>query len=218
MNSTTHLLLDRSAAADQEPLETTIALGKTGAGKTTTLNAVTGLAWPTDPVVACTMQPTVAVLRRGEYPMLNRPAHRMVDLPGIGESVTADQTYLPMYQEWAARADRVLYIIQADTRTYKQDQIILTRIAPLLKRGARFTLAVNQVDRMAGWDAPGHQWVTPTTEQLRHLTERLDDVFEAFGEVLGKATSFHKSDVIPYAAARGWGLDRVRRLFFHVEG
>src|SRR5579871_6020839 len=110
------------------PPFTTVVLAKTGAGKTTTLNRLTGLDWATDPVVACTTRPAEVTLTRAAHPRLNRPAHRLIDLPGLGESREADRKYLPWYREWAGRADRVLYLIQADTRAYKQDQIMLSAL------------------------------------------------------------------------------------------
>ena len=150
-----------------EPPHTTIVLGKTGVGKSTTLNALGSCRLATDPVLACTTAPAVIELCREALADLNRDRHHLVDLPGTGESIQADLRYRLHYEHWARRAHRVLYITQADTRAYKQDQLFLARLVPLFDPGVHFVLAVNQVDRLHCDEMPDpdRPWTEPTPSQ-----------------------------------------------------
>lgn len=197
---------------------TTVLFGKTGAGKTSTVRGLFGWDWPTDPVVACTREPTIGLLERRQHPGLTQPIHQVVDLPGLGESLQADLHYLPLYQHWVRSANLLLWIIQADTRAYKRDQVILGRLRPLFRPGLRFKLGLNQVDRLGvdeGEDGFDPVAGRPSEHQLRYLQDKIEDLFELFSAVLGPGVAFCRSDIIPYTATSGWGLNELRRLFFH---
>jgi predicted GTPase len=88
---------------------------------------LSGLTWPIDPVVACTATLSTALLVRDEYLQRNRPMRRLVDLPGIGESLEADSRHLPACEHRTAQADRILYVIKADTRSFTEDPRILAQ-------------------------------------------------------------------------------------------
>ena len=69
---------------------TVVFFGKTGAGKSTTLNKLFGLELDTDHAVACTKEPKAIILSRSEHQYLPLEQIRVVDMPGIGKSLEAE--------------------------------------------------------------------------------------------------------------------------------
>lgn len=203
----------RSARQDFTPLSVAnlVVFGKCGAGKSTTLNQLFGLDFTTDDAVACTTNPNSRML-------LERV--RIVDLPGIGESLAADEQYWPFYTKWVPRADHLLWITQADTRAYKRDEIFLMRLKPLFKPTLRLTIGLNRVDCL-GVDegCPGFDGNTKqlSEAQLQHLPVKIQDVFSIFQDALDGCLPFSHEDIVPYSATSGWGMQRLRQRFFVEE-
>lgn len=110
-----HSVRDVVAAEQSKPLSAAI-LGQTGSGKSSLTNAIFGTNFAVDDVKPCTKAPQA---HRG-FDAAGNPI-LFWDLPGIGESLEADQEYLKMYTEHAAACDVVLWAFQADTRTMTLD-------------------------------------------------------------------------------------------------
>src|SRR5215467_8426142 len=74
----------------QEPLKVSV-MGQTGVGKSSLINALFGTDLPTDPVRPGTTQ---IMMHR----VKGKKGQEVIfyDLPGLGESNQADQTWLPM--------------------------------------------------------------------------------------------------------------------------
>ena len=104
-----------------KPLTVAI-LGQTGVGKTSLINSLFGTDFATDAVRPCTMELQKHTVR-------NRKGHELhfVDLPGIGESSSADARYMEQYREVAASSDVVIWALHADMRsvTFDVDNIRL---------------------------------------------------------------------------------------------
>lgn len=200
-------------------VETALVFGKTGVGKTTTLNALFGFRWRTDHAVACTDRPTVRLITHQEYPRLLKPV-QVVDLPGIGESLAKDEEYWPFYAEWIPRADRLLWITQADTRAYKRDELFLSRLMGMFKPTMRLTIGLNKADCLGveeGCDGFDHSRRQLSNAQTSQLPAKLDDVFSLFARTLDGCLEFGAEDIVPYSASSGWGIAGLRQLFFTEE-
>jgi hypothetical protein len=191
---------------------TVVFFGKTGAGKSSTLNKMFGLELNTDAAIACTKIPEPIVVSRSTHKNLPLEQIRVVDMPGIGESVEADKVYTPFYEKWIPLADSLVWVTQADTRAYKRDQIFLTSLLPLFHSSLFLTIALNKVDCLGvdegqqGFDIHLHQ---PSEVQLKLLPEKIENIHSIFNEVIEERFSFTKTDVLPYSAFYNWGMQNL---------
>jgi len=207
-------LKESVASIRPEPMLTVVFFGKTGVGKSSTLNALFGLELATDPAVACTSEPQVTVLDPEEDPGLPDEPVRVVDMPGIAESLRAEDLYQPYYEKWIPQADSLVWVTQADTRAYKRDQLYLMKLLPLLRPSLQFVVALNRVDDLGveeGDESFNTTLGRPSAAQLAVLPEKISDVYGVFKEILGDAVPFDKSHVVPYTALHGWGLEQLKR-------
>lgn len=189
--------------------------GKTGVGKSTTLNKLFGLKLDTDHSIACTREPCVLYLERNKYLELPFEKIRVIDMPGIGESIEADESYLPFYKEWIPKTHTLVWITQADTRAYKRDEMFLTKLSPLFRPSLHFILALNKVDYV-GVDENEESFHKglrePSKAQLKVLTEKMNDVYRIFKDAVNGATPIGKTRVISYTAIHRWGLENLRSM------
>jgi predicted GTPase len=179
--------------------------GKTGAGKTSAINRLFGLSWPTDNAEACTKQlhrhvASVQVAgQREQRPLV------VIDTPGIAESEQADDDYFACYSEALEQARTVVWLFQADTRVYRPDQIALLTFVPLCSPQTRWVIGLNHIDRIGPgeWDVEANR---PSPAQSISIAEKIVDV----NRRLAKYLPFLEGDVVPLSAHYGYGFDELR--------
>lgn len=103
-------------------------LGKSGVGKTTTVNNLFGLDLKTSHSLVGT---TKAQTEECELP--NGGIMTITDLPGYGRTEREDSEYEEIYREIIPSCDLVLLIIQADARDLADDQDMLIKISKWLR-------------------------------------------------------------------------------------
>jgi uncharacterized protein len=180
-------------------------VGLSGVGKSSTINRMFGTTLPISHTVACTKALSVNdfELNLREGPAAGQRVRlRVVDAPGLGESISTDPAYLQMYEAHLAACDVVLWIFSATNRAMILDQGYMQRFKRYLPK---VVFAVNQVDAV-GIDGWNHKINLPTAETKVLIEEIVADrkakVFEAVG--LDAA-------VIAFSAQHGFRLQKLFR-------
>lgn len=199
---------------------TVLFFGKTGAGKSSTLNALFGLNWATDDAIACTKEPQFTYLDTSQYPDLPYEQVRVVDLPGIGESLTDDERYMPYYEEWIPQTHSLVWVTQADTRAYKRDEIFLSKLIPLFQPSLFLTIALNKIDYLGvdeGEKPFNLELGEPSEDQLRQIPEKLEDVYGIFKSAINGKVIFEKTQIVPYTSIYQWGLQSLKTKILRMS-
>lgn len=115
-------IADAVDRANERPFTVAI-MGQTGVGKSSLLNALFEAGLPTDPVRPCTKEPT-RILRETE----NGRALEFWDMPGLGESASADRGYLEGYRAQLFDADLCVWAIHIDTRSVDNERRLLAEL------------------------------------------------------------------------------------------
>ncbi len=110
-----HLLQELSRLVTYEPVIG--IMGKTGVGKSSLCNALfRSEVCAVNAVEACTRQPQRVRLRFGSHYLT------LVDLPGVGESISRDDEYRELYRELMPQLDMVLWVLKADDRAFSVEE------------------------------------------------------------------------------------------------
>ena len=96
---------------------TIVVIGAAGVGKTSTINAAFGVEWKVGDGERGTEFMQEAVFDIDEIHKM-----KIIDLPGIGDSIDRDKETAELYKKILPTADVVLYIIQADDRAFSEVQ------------------------------------------------------------------------------------------------
>lgn len=92
-------------------------MGKTGVGKSSLCNALfRSEVCAVNAVTACTRQAQRMRLRFWSHYLT------LMDLPGVGESVTRDDEYRELYRELMPQLDMVLWVLKADDRAFSVEE------------------------------------------------------------------------------------------------
>lgn len=125
-------------------------LGKTGAGKSSLCNALFGGSVArVSNVESCTRTPQEIRIKVGSGSI------KLVDFPGIAESRDRDAEYRDLYSKWLPDLDVVLWVLNAHTRDFLQDEEFYHNVVKFhLRQGKPFVIVLNQVDIVT----PSREW------------------------------------------------------------
>jgi predicted GTPase len=184
---------------------TILFLGKTGAGKTSLINALFGLRLYTDNAQAATREVQILSVELDDPA---DPAFRLtvIDVPGFAESEASEEAYQQLYARTVPAANRIVWVVQAHPRVFRPDQLALRGLRPLIPRDTKLTVALTHIDTIGphDWD-----WLEnrPSSGQAMSIAEQVDNV-------LGKLAPIYPltaNDVIPSAPPKGYGIDEIRQ-------
>jgi len=168
-----------SAIQEESSKPLTVAImGQTGVGKSSLLNALFGTR-----LVVGDVRPTTKIPEA--VPVHGSSGHPLTfwDMPGIGESESADHGYLSMYSQKLIECDVVLWAIHADSRSTVFDAAALRGLLddlPEVKRravAAKLTFVLTKADLLMPppWiyirDGEAGSF-TPTSKTLQCLADK----------------------------------------------
>ncbi|MFC4536201.1 GTPase family protein [Sphaerisporangium dianthi] len=184
-------------AESGRPLSVAI-MGQTGVGKSSLLNALFGTRLPVGDVKPGTCEPRAISVPGNSGHMLT-----FWDMPGMGESLSADAAYLAMYRERLADSDVVIWAFHADSRSTAADARCLRALLTGAGHDARalllakLTFVLTKADTLTPppwiFDMRGpHGTFLPSPELAARLERKAAHFERAFlqpwGDLLGAAT------------------------------
>ena len=190
-----HLIQELNRLVTYEPVIG--IMGKTGVGKSSLCNALfRSEVCAVNAVEACTRQPQRVRLRFGQHYLT------LIDLPGVGESVTRDGEYRELYRDLMPQLDMVLWVLKADDRAFAVEeqfyQDVFAQFSGPLPRalGRR-----DQVDKTE----PAEQWCWLSAQPSALQAERIAQKQQAVARQLQIA----EIDILPVSVRGHYRLSRL---------
>ncbi|WP_140186975.1 GTPase family protein [Providencia stuartii] len=151
-------------------------MGKTGAGKSSLINALfQSTLSPVNNVSGCTRQAQHFSMTMGSHAMT------FIDLPGIGESLERDREYHSLYHNLLPELDLIIWVLKADDRAWSSDEQCYRFLTEQCGyQPKRFLFVLNQSDKIEPcrqWNELSHQ---PSPEQSANLELKQQAVVTAF--------------------------------------
>ena len=167
--------------------------GKTGYGKSSTINALMGKKIrPTSHVKACTKE-----CHSLDFKLSPDCFFSLVDFPGIGESRDEDEKYLKMYKEFFKLSTVLVYVIRADTRDYSIDRNTYKQLITTRANKEKVIFALNCCDKIEPIDRRALK--NPSRNQMLNIHKKIKWVNSVFEKPVNR--------IIPYSAVTGWNMD-----------
>ncbi len=170
-------------------------IGKTGYGKSTTLNRLVGSeVFETSDISACTKEMFCSMYRMNpDIPTF----FSISDLPGIGESCAADSQYYKWYKEMLRYSQVVVYLLRADQRDFSLDETLFGRLFCSSTDRSKVIIAMNYADKIE----PVNRGWRLSTEQISNLNIKVNEISKIF--------AFPQTDIVYYSAVDGFNLEKL---------
>lgn len=190
-----HLIQELNRLVTYEPVIG--IMGKTGVGKSSLCNALfRSEVCAVNAVEACTRQPQRVRLRFGNHYLT------LVDLPGVGESVTRDGEYRELYRDLMPQLDMVLWVLKADDRAFAVEEQFYQDVFAQFRGPIPPVLWIlNQVDKTE----PAEQWRWLSAQPSALQAERIAQKLQAVARQLQIA----EIDILPVSVRGRYRLSRL---------
>ena len=187
---------------------TVVFLGKTGCGKSSTINTLCGTDLPVDGAVI-----NKEIIHDGIVKRLN-----IIDLPGIAENLEANIIYADYYNKYIKKADMIVCLSQANTRAYKQDEDFYKELidSGIIGSNSYITLGINKIDLIFKSDKhlSGIDLSSITDEDLL-IKDKIDDYYDRIlSNIFGKIPSVSRDSVVVYSNLQQWNIDKLAHKIF----
>lgn len=190
-----HLLKELNQLVTYEPVIG--IMGKTGVGKSSLCNALfRSEVCAVNAVEACTRQPQRVRLRFGQHYLT------LMDLPGVGESISRDGEYRELYRDLMPQLDMVLWVLKADDRAFAvEEQFYRDVFAQFSGPLPPVLWILNQVDKTE----PAEQWRWLSAQPSALQAERIAQKQQAVARQLQIA----EIDILPVSVRGRYRLSRL---------
>ena len=151
-------------------------MGKTGAGKSSLINALfqSPLSSVSD-VSGCTRQAQRFTMKMGSHAMT------FIDLPGVGESLERDREYHQLYRHLLPELDLIIWVLKADDRAWSADEQCYRFLTEQCGYApSRFLFVLNQADKIEPCREWNEQYHCPSPKQADNLRQKQVAVMAAF--------------------------------------
>ncbi|HYX08435.1 MAG TPA: GTPase [Bacteroidales bacterium] len=178
--------------------------GKTGVGKSSLCNALFGedVAEVND-VEACTREPNEYILNIGAESSI-----KLIDMPGLGESVEKDHLYQKLYKNLLPKLDCLLWVVKADDRALSVDQHFHEKVLGNKAHKYPLVLALNQIDKIEPFREWNVETNCPSDSQWKNVTKKRDLIYETL--------NVSRRNIIPVSALEGYGLPNLTTRLIQI--
>lgn len=179
-----------------------VIIGDTGAGKSSTINALFNAGAPVGHVRPTTAGAVGYEVTANVVAGSKGKTIEIVDMPGLGETLEADESHLRLYREVLPTAEVILWILDASTRTLSSFQRALREVVQSVPEGLdRLVIGLNKIDKMEPglWNVSSN---TPRKKQRMAIDERIADLRERIGEI----ANLPLDRIVPYSAKKNFQL------------
>jgi small GTP-binding protein len=175
-------------------------IGKTGVGKTSTINSLFGTDWKISHVRAATREEQVFVYEG------DRGKLKISDLPGFAEDIDTEEHHREIYTRVLNECDVALLILKADSRDMLEVQRFLRDVVDrsINDLAKRIVVGLNQVDLVQ----PG-RWLEEPNIPSRHQKESVEAIIKERVKSVRKVCKIKPSQVIAYSATRRYRLEQL---------
>ncbi|HEY7260099.1 MAG TPA: GTPase [Trebonia sp.] len=203
--------VDRAIAS--EPVPTIAIIGEAGVGKTTTLNALFNAG-----AVVGHSRPTTKTADGFHVEISdhhgNKGDIRVVDMPGLGESIARAQELAELYEKHLPNADVILWVHPAFDRMLEFSQrkvaeIFRDELGPLADH---VVFGLNKADDMYPKNWRYHANI-PSEEQFKNLEDAERHFSDEMREVLPRRSALR---VTTYSALQFYNLPRLFSLLMEA--
>jgi predicted GTPase len=200
-------------AIAREPVPTIAIIGETGVGKTTTLNALFNAG-----AVVGHSRPTTKTADGFQVEISdhhgNKGDIRVIDMPGLGESISRAQELAELYEKHLSSADVILWVHPVFDRMLEFSQrkvaeIFREELGPLADH---LVFGLNKADDMYPKNWRYHANV-PSEEQFKHLEDAERNFSDEMRKVLPRRSPLH---ITTYSALQFYNLPRLFSLLMEA--
>ena len=172
-------------------------IGKTGVGKTSTINSLFNTKLTISHTEACTQKSEPITLSNGKGKLI------VYDMPGLGEDLEKDEYHKETYKNILPECDVILWVLNIEDREMSFQQTLLKEI--LSYYHSKLVICANRSDIIFPNDW-NEKINLPSEEQLENLTKRISDIRNKLCKIV---VGLKEDRIVFYSALKRYKLQEL---------